>query len=132
MFRIISLLVLAILITGRKPTWEDYSKEHDKLFQGYLTGDVATAKAALLEEEKLIAQHEADGNNGFDPKAARRVNYARLCAVNDRVGPTNEARAYFEKFIALKENTNAVTMAELIAAIERSDRETQPKWRQQK
>lgn len=132
MFRAISILALATLITGCKPTWKDYTKESDRIFQGYLTGDVATAKAALLAEEKLIAKHETAGNKALDVKAAHRLNYARLCAVNEWMGLTNEARVYFDKSIALKENTNAVTMAELIAAIERSERDTQPKWRQQK
>jgi hypothetical protein len=132
MFRAVSILVFACVITGCKPTWEDYSKEEDKFVQAYLTGNVATAKAALLEKEKLIARHEAAGNKGLDVKAARLGTYARLCAVNEWMGLTNEARVYFDKVIALKDNTNAVTMSEVIAAIERSDRETQPKWRQQK
>jgi hypothetical protein len=131
MSRILPILALSFLIVGCKPKWSDYAKEHERVYQVYLTGDVASARAALFEEEKIIAKHEARGTR-MDAKAARRVLYGRLCAVSSHMGLTNDAHVYFEKVVALKENTNAVTMAELLAGMERSDQEMQPKWRQQK
>jgi hypothetical protein len=131
MSRALSILALISLIFGCKPKWKDYSKEHDRVFAVYLTGDVAAARSALLEDEKITAEYEAR-STPMDGKAARRVLYARLCAVSSHMGLTNDAQTYFEKFVALKENTNATTMAEVITAIERSEQEAQPKWRQQK
>lgn len=131
MTRALSILALSVLVFGCKPKWKDYSEEHDRVDAVYLTGDVAAARAALLEGEKITAKHEARGTP-MDAKAARRVLYARLCAVSSHMGLTNDAQIYFEKFVALKENTNATTVAEVIAAIERCEKETQPKWRQPK
>jgi hypothetical protein len=131
MSRTLSILAISVLIFGCKPKWEDYSKEHDRVYVVYLTGDVAAARAALLENEKIIAKHEARGTP-MDGKAARRILYGRLCAISSHMGLTNDALAYFDKFLATKENTNATTMAEVLAAIERSDQEARPLWRQQK
>ena len=129
-----SLLFIAVivLLTGCKLNWKDFTTESDRAFESYLTGDANAAKSALLEQERIIAKHEAAGNRDVNYRQARLILYARLCAVTSHIGQTNEAQEYFRKAMAHRDLTNAVTMTELIASIERSDRETKPKWRQQR
>lgn len=132
--RYLPFLLIAAVFAACKPDplagYREYSKEDDAVYQIYLTGDVAAARSALLEEEKIVAKYEAKG--AIDGRACRLVLYGRLCAVTAHMGLTNEALACFDKYLASKENTNGITMADVIAAIERSDQEKPPRWRQQK
>ena len=131
MKRILEILLIGLFVTGCKPTYRDYSEEHDRVFQGYATGDVVTARESLLEDERVITKYEM-ARTSMDAKAARRVLYARLCAVSLHMGLTNDAHTYFEKVTGLKEDTNVIAQAEVVAAIERSDHQLQPRWRQKK
>ena len=64
-----------------------------------MTGDVQTAKAALLEEEKLISKHETHRNRDLDFRATRLVLYGHLCGISDYLGQTNEAKEYHQKYL---------------------------------
>ncbi len=95
-----------------------------------MTGDVQTAKIALLQEEKLIARHEARGNRGLDVPATRLVLYGHLCGITDYMGQTNEAQVYYQKYL---ENLNGRTMTydEVVARAKKHDELLKPKWREQ-
>ncbi len=96
-----------------------------------MTGDVHTAKAALLQEEKLIADHEARGNRGLDVRATRRVLYGHLCGITDYLGQTNESQMYYHRYL---ENLESGTMPydELVTRAKKHDELLKPKWREQK
>src|SRR6266496_1076275 len=99
MSRALPFLVLSAVLIGCKPTYEDFTKEDSVALQGYMTGDVYRAKAALLEQEKIIAKHEARGNRGVDFRATRLVLYGHLFGICDYMGQTNEARLYYQKYV---------------------------------
>ncbi len=131
MRRFPSLLCFAIFLSACKPSYEEWSRESHAVFQGYMTGEVRTAKAALLEEEKLVAKHEARGNAGVDFRAVRSVLYTELCGICQQMGQTNEAKFYFQKYLETSP-TNETTFDGLVAAAKRGDDLLKPKWREQK
>jgi len=131
MKRLLSFLVLSFLLAGCRPTYKDWSQDWNRVFQGYMTGDVVTAKAALLQEEKLVAEHEARGNRGVDFVVVRTVLYTQLCGISDYMGQTNDARLYYQKYLAVSPK-NTKTYAELIAADKKEDDLLKPKWRERK
>ena len=131
MSRVLALLLLSLAFPACKPTYEDWSRESSDVFQGYLTGDVYTAKAALLKEEKLIAKHEAHGNRGVDFVVVRTVLYSQLCGISAYMGQTNEARMYYQEYLAVSPQ-NTKTYAELLEGNRKADDMLKPKWRGQK
>jgi hypothetical protein len=131
MQRAVQLLALTILLSGCRPTYEDWSRENHAVFQGYMTGDVHTAKAALLEEEKLVARHSARRNPGVDFQAVRTVLYTELCGISQHMGQTNEAKAYFHKYLENSPKKD-MTFDGLLAAAKKGDELLKPKWREQK
>jgi len=96
-----------------------------------MTGDPQTAKAALLQEETLIASHEARGNRGVDFVAVRTVLYSQLCGITAYMGQTNEARLYYQKYLEVSPKKD-MTFDEVIAADKKGDELLKPKWREQK
>jgi hypothetical protein len=126
-----AVLLLPLLVGGCGPTYEDWSHENHAVFQGYMTGDVYTAKAALLEEEKLVAKHEAGGNPSVDFPAVRTVLYTELCGISQHLGQTNEARLYFQKYLESSSNKD-MTFDGLLVAAKKGDDLLKPKWREQK
>jgi hypothetical protein len=126
----ISSLFFALLL-GCTPTYQDYLRDSDRVFRGYLTGDVRTAKAALLAEEKIIADHEARGTRGVDFPMARRMVYMQLSGLSAYMGQTNDANAYLQRFIEVS-GKREVTLQHLIVLHEKQNQELKPKWRQQK
>ena len=124
-------LLLCGLFLGCTPTYKDYARDADRVFQGYLTGDVHMAKAALLAEEKVMAEHEKRGNRGVDFAMSRRVLYMQLCSMSAYMGETNDANAYLRKFVEVSGKTN-VTLQDLIAIHEKQDQLLKPKWRELK
>ncbi len=126
-----ALLFFAILLSGCRPTYEDWSRDNQAVFRGYMTGDVQTAKAALLAEEKLVAKHESRGNVGVDFRAVRTVLYTQLCGVCQHMGQTNEAKFYFQRYRETGA-TNETSFEGLLAAAKKGDELLKPKWREQK
>ena len=133
MARVITFLILIVVVsgTGCRPTYEDWSRDWKAVFQGYMTGEVHTAKAALLEEEKLIAKHEARGNRGVDFVAVRTVLYSHLCGISAYMGQTNDARLYYEKYLAVSPQ-NTKTYVEVLEGDRKADELLKPKWREEK
>ena len=132
--RVVSLLLFGTVI-GCKPTVHDFMVESGRAFAPYVTGDVHTAKAALLAEESVIAKHEAAGTPGNDVHQAYLITYARLCAVHLRLGDTNLAREYFQRAVTHRRlnrtpSTGEVTMESLMESISKLDAQLNPKWRQ--
>ena len=123
--------MLVISLTACRPTYEDWNRDWNTVFQGYMTGDVHTAKAALLEEEKLIAKHEARGNRGVDFVVVRTVLYSQLCGISAYMEQTNDARLYYQKYLAVSPQ-NTKTYAELLEGDKKADDILKPKWREQK
>jgi len=124
-------VTFGIALSGCAPTYEDYARENDVAFQGYMTGNVHTAKAALLQQEKIIAKHEAKGNRGVDYRATRLILYGHLCGISLHLGQTNEAQKYFVKYAKAK-NDKTITFNELIAAAEKHDQMLKPKWKEKR
>ncbi len=124
-------LVLAVFLTSCRPNYEDWSREWRPIFQGYIAGDVHTAKAALLEEERLIAKHQARGNRSLNFRTVRLALYGHLCGICDHMGHTSEAKVYFQKYV---ENLDGrpMTYDELIVRAKKADDMLKPKWREQK
>ncbi len=85
------ILLICGLFSGCTPTANDYLRDSDRISQGYLTGDINAVKAALLAEEKLIAEHEARRTRGVDFGIRRRIVYMMLCSVSAHMGHTNDA-----------------------------------------
>ena len=131
MSRVFTFLILVVSLTACRPTYKDWSREDDAVSQGYMTGDVHTAKAALLQEEKLIASHEARGNRGVDFVAARTVLYSHLCGISAYMEQTNDARLYYQKYLEVSPK-NVKTYAELLDGNKKGDDLLKPKWREQK
>ena len=132
MLRLIPFLIMAVVaLAGCRPTYKDWSRDWNAAFQGYMTGDVHTAKAALLEEEKLIAKHEARGNRSVDFVVVRTVLYSQLCGISAYMGQTNDARLYYEKYLAVSPH-NTKTYAEVLEGDRKGDEILKPKWREQK
>lgn len=129
MTRVISLLALSVFVAGCKPTYKDYDREVTVAFQGFMTGDVHTAKAALLTQENILATHESRGNRSIDYRGARVVLYGNLFGLCDFVGETNEAEVYLQKY---NENLDhkLVTYEELASRAEQHHNRLQPKWRE--
>jgi len=50
--RTFTFLVLSLFLIGCRTTYEDWSRDWNKVFQGYMTGDAKTAKAALFAGRK--------------------------------------------------------------------------------
>jgi hypothetical protein len=96
-----------------------------------MRGDAQTAKAALLQEEKLIASHEARGNRGVDFVVVRTVLYSQLCGISAYMGQTNEARLYYQKYLQVSPKKD-MTFDGLIAADKKGDDLLKPTWREQK
>src|SRR5688572_30722023 len=92
-------LLWCVLLLGCTPTYKDYGRDADRVFQGYLTGDVHTAKAALLAEERVVAEHEKRRTRGVDFRTARMINYMQLCSISAYMGQTNDANAFLQKFV---------------------------------
>jgi hypothetical protein len=131
MTRLLSIFALSFLVAGCRPTYQDWSRDWNEIFQGYLSGDAPTAKAALLQEEKLVAEHQARGNRGVDFVVVRTVLYTQLCGISDYLGQTNDAQSYYQKYLAVSPK-NDRTYAELIEADKKGDDLLKPKWREHK
>jgi hypothetical protein len=56
------------------------------------------------------------------------INYMQLCGISAYLGQTNEANAYYEKFVAVS-GKRELTLHQLIATHEKQDQVLKPKWR---
>ena len=128
MKRLLPCLLFSIFLVGCKPSYQDWKQDWDKIFEGYLTGDAPTAKAALLQEEKLLAEYQAHGNREVDYVEVRTFLYTKLCGVCDYLGQTNDAVKYFTKYSEVSP-INDKTYDELVALAKNSDKQYHLKWR---
>jgi hypothetical protein len=122
------------LLSACAPKREQFMEESLAAFQPYITGDLSSAKAALLAEEQVIARFEAAGTRGYDFHHAYLCVYGRLCAVTLAQGETNAAHRYFLQAMVhrnLKNDTTfrGASMDELLSSIERLDTASRPAWR---
>jgi hypothetical protein len=131
MTHLLPIFALTFMVAGCRPTYQDWNRDWERNFQGYLNGDATTAKAALLQEEKLVAEHEARGNRSVDFVVVRTVLYTQLCGISDYLGQTNDAQLYYQKYLAMSSKSNK-TYAELIEADKKGDDLLKPKWRAHK
>ena len=130
MFRAFVFLCLSLLLTAcGRPSYNDYAREDTPLLHAFMTGNLQTARDALLAQEKLLEKHESLGNRGIDYLGARQVLYGNLCGLCVHLGNTNEAKSYFRKYVANSPNKN-ISFDELIAAAEKHHRRINPKWMQ--
>lgn len=131
----IPAILFICVLAGCRPSAKDFMVKSHEAFQPYVTGDIQTAKAALLAEEAVISKYEAAGTRDYDFHGAYVVTYGRLCAVHLHLGDTNQANEYFQRSIAHRKlmrssPTAEVTMETLLQGISKLDAQFNPTWRQ--
>ena len=94
-------------------------KEADKFYDGYVNGDVNTARRCLEQEIQFFQSPRADILEPGSPAAAIYFTYARLYALEKRTGndaaaeaALTKARSWNEKRYQFAGETNSIRLEE--------------------
>jgi hypothetical protein len=145
-FQILLIALMSVATSGCGPSQEArlraYELREQHCIQQYRSGDIQTAKQALLDYLRLVEEEEASHLPFKKTAWTRAVTAVRLTLIYRRLGDTGLASQYLHEALVYArkdaqeegkktslEKTDEQFETSLIDAVNKLDENTRPQWR---